>query len=103
MNSVYWHSMESTVRVRVSYYLHAWQGFLMFLAGLVSVLAAFAGYVKYGGAEEMLRGALANLDSEGKVQFKQLQFDLQNGTMVVNNLHRKDFNFGDKSGANCLS
>src|SRR6185295_13724559 len=96
--------MEQTVRVRVSYYLHAWQAFLMFLAGMFSVLAAFTGYViKSGGAEELLRGALANLDSEGRVQFNPPQFDWRNGVLEVTDLRRKEFKFGDKAGADSIS
>jgi hypothetical protein len=96
--------MEQAVRVRVSYYLHAWQAFLMFLAGMFSVLAAFTGYViKSGGAEELLRGALANLDSEGRVQFNPPQFDWRNGVLEVTDLRRKEFKFGDKAGADSIS
>ncbi len=62
----------------------------MFLAGLVSVLAAFAGYMKAGGKEELLRGALSNLDSQGQHTFKSVVFDWHEGALVVSDLHREN-------------
>jgi hypothetical protein len=82
--------MEWTPRLRVFYYVHAWQGLLMFLAGIICVLAAFAGYVKSGGAEELLRGALSNLDSAGRHRFDSVVFDWHDGALVVTNLRREN-------------
>ena len=64
----------------------------MFLAGIVSILAAFAGYVQSGGGEELLRRALATVTS-GNATFKSLEFNWQDGEMVVTNLHHEDYQY----------
>src|SRR5260370_627351 len=71
--------------VTIRYYIHAWQGLLMFLAGIVSVLAAFGGYLNSGGGEELLRRALHDLFT-GKIQFDPIQLNWKAGKLVVNNL-----------------
>jgi hypothetical protein len=73
--------------VTISYYAHAWQAFLMFLAGLVSVLAAFAGYVTTGGAEEIFRRALA----VGETHYDTHDFNWRDGEMVVKSISKKPF------------
>jgi hypothetical protein len=74
----------------IRYYMHAWQGLLMFLAGIISVLAAFAGYIQAGGGEEVLRGALAKL-KYGKAQFDAISLNWKSGRMTVTNLRHADF------------
>lgn len=75
----------------IRYYIHAWQGLLMFMAGVVSVLAAFGGYMKAGGGEELLRRALINL-KVGKVSFDPIRFNWKTGEMTVTNLsHDRTF------------
>ncbi|HYG75669.1 MAG TPA: hypothetical protein VEK08_11750 [Planctomycetota bacterium] len=75
----------------IRYYIHAWQGLLMFVAGVISVLASFGGYMKSGGGEELLRRALINLQV-GKVSFDPINFDWKKGEMTVTNLsHDRTF------------
>ena len=77
----------------IRYYVHAWQGLLMFLAGLVSVLAAFAGYIQSGGGEEeagiQLNFPEATRTSETALLFMQfimrsLKRDGRSGVVVPN-------------------
>jgi hypothetical protein len=62
----------------------------MFFGGIVSVLAAFAGYIQSGGGEELLRRALANLKT-GTAQFDSHKLSWQTGELVVTNLRHADF------------
>ena len=62
----------------------------MFIAGVVSVLAAFAGYVHSGGGEELLRRELARL-KYGKAQFSSIKFNWRSGEMAVSNLEHDNF------------
>src|SRR5690349_1787261 len=66
----------------------------MFIAGTVSVLASFAGYLQSGGGEELLRRALVNMKT-GSAQFESIKFDWLAGEMIVKKLTHKDFTFGD--------
>ncbi|MFH0939530.1 MAG: hypothetical protein V1899_09665 [Planctomycetota bacterium] len=74
----------------ISYYIHAWQGLLMFLGGISSILMAFAGYLQSGGGEELLRRALANLET-GNAQFANISLHWREGKLVVNGLRHADF------------
>ena len=86
----------------ISYYVHAWQGLLMFLAGIVSVLAAFAGYVQSGGGEELLRRALANLQT-GSASFKSTEFNWLTGVMVVKDLTHQDYVYSENGAKATIS
>src|SRR5438067_430512 len=72
----------------IRYYVHAWQGLLMFLAGLVAVLASFAGYIQSGGGDELLHRALAHY-SNGKASFDSITPVWSKGELVVRNLSYK--------------
>ncbi|MGD0093428.1 MAG: hypothetical protein ABSE73_26240 [Planctomycetota bacterium] len=82
--------------MRIGFYVHAWQGLLMFLAGLVSVLAAFAGYVQSGGGEELLRRVLAGF-TKHSARFDALAFKWKTGEMVVTNLKHEKFAWPEKN------
>jgi len=57
----------------------------MFLAGIVSVLAAFGGYLNAGGGEELLRTALAKFIS-GKISFDPVKLKWKEGELEVTRL-----------------
>ena len=78
----------------VSLYGHAWQALLMFLAGLVSVVASLIGYLRSGGGEELLQQALVSWQPEGGLKFDSLDLDLKNSTLTVHKLRRKDLTEG---------
>ena len=80
----------------ISYYIHAWQGLLMFIAGVISVLASFGGYIQSGGGEELLRRALAGLET-GKANFDSIDFNWRNGEMIVSNLRHDNFDWPKKN------
>ncbi|MCY3023228.1 MAG: hypothetical protein NTW87_29985 [Planctomycetota bacterium] len=80
----------------IRYYVHAWQGLAMFLAGIASVLAAFAGYIQSGGGEELLRRELAHLQT-GRAQFDTISFRWKTGEMVVTNLRHNSFSWPKKN------
>jgi hypothetical protein len=81
--------------VRVRLYIHAWQFLLMFIAGVISVIAAFAGYIHAGGGEEVLRRALARMET-GAVRFDSLHVDWLSGEMVVHGLEKQNaFVYGE--------
>jgi hypothetical protein len=84
-------------REGITYYIHAWQSLLMFLAGSLSVLAACAGYLQSGGGEELLRRTLANLQT-GAAQFDDIDFrQWRNGKMIVRNFRHSDFDWPRQS------
>lgn len=68
----------------------------MFLAGLLSVVASFAGYVQSGGGEELLRRALAGF-TKHRAQFDSLSFEWKAGEMVVKNLQHEPFEWPEKN------
>jgi hypothetical protein len=74
--------------VTISYYAHVWQAFFMFLLGILSVLAAFVGYVQSGGAEELFRRALSNV---GEMSYRDHDFLWSKGEIVVHDVRKKDF------------
>ncbi|HYF51743.1 MAG TPA: hypothetical protein VEJ63_20170 [Planctomycetota bacterium] len=80
----------------ISYYVHAWQAFLMLIAGVISVLAAFAGYVQSGGGEELLRRALSSV---GEVEYRDTIPDWRKGQVVFTDVRKKDFKIGDDEKA----
>lgn len=81
-----------------SLYGHAWQAFLMFLAGLVSILASMAGYLKTGGGEDLLQHALISFrpaDTQGRATFDApLEWNFEASTLTVRGLKHPDV--GDK-------
>ncbi len=79
-------------RVKISLYLHAWQGVLMFLMGIVCVLASFGGYVLSGGGEELLRRALLNVTS-GKATYDSLRVNWRSSRIEVSNIRHEDFSW----------
>ncbi|GMV83410.1 MAG: hypothetical protein AMXMBFR7_45940 [Planctomycetota bacterium] len=82
--------------VNVSLYLHAWQAVLMFLAGMVCVLAGFVGHLRTGGAEQMLQQALVSfLPGGGRATFDPpLNLDLQRSVLTVTGLKHSDIDDG---------
>lgn len=78
--------------MRISFYAHAWQAILMFLAGILCVLASFFGYLKSGGGEELLRRALLNISS-GKASYQSTDFHWKEGTVEVTRLRHEDFDW----------
>lgn len=68
----------------------------MFLAGLLSILASFAGYVQSGGGEELLRRLLANFTA-GRANFDSLAFKWRTAEMVVTNLKHEPFEWPKKN------
>ena len=85
-------SSLSERRVKISFYLHAWQGVLMLLAGIVCVLASFGGYLLSGGGEELLRRALLNV-TRGKASYDSLEFNWRAGRIEVSNIRHEDFSW----------
>jgi hypothetical protein len=76
--------------MKIRYYVHAWQALLMFMAGLLCILAAFAGYIQAGGGEELLRRAISKLQT-GRAQFDSLDLRWRTGELVAKNLRHDDF------------
>ncbi len=79
-------------RVKISFYLLAWQGVLMFLMGIVCVLASFGGYLLSGGGEELLRRALLNVTS-GRASYDSLELNWRTGMIEVTNIRHEDFSW----------
>jgi len=75
--------------VRIRYYIHVWQGLLMFIAGLIGVIGAFAGYIHAGGGEEILRRALSRIET-GAVRFDALKVDWLAGEMRVYGVEKQN-------------
>ncbi|MEI6232024.1 MAG: hypothetical protein WCT04_03165 [Planctomycetota bacterium] len=76
--------------MKISFYLHAWQGVLMFLMGIVCVLASFGGYLLTGGGEELFRRALLNVTS-GKATYDSLRVNWRSSRIEVSNIRHEDF------------
>ncbi|MCZ7647213.1 MAG: hypothetical protein M5U26_18480 [Planctomycetota bacterium] len=85
--------------MNVSLYLHAWQAFLMFLSGLVCVLAGFVGYLRTGGAEATLQQALVTfLPQDGKATFRRpIDLDLRRSVLTVHGLRHSGLHEGGDS------
>jgi len=77
-------------RVKISFYLHVWQGVLMFLLGVICVLASFGGYLLSGGGEELLRRSLLNVTS-GKAKYDSVELNWKKGRIEVVNIQHEDF------------
>lgn len=80
--------------MRISLYVHAWQALLMFIAGILSVLASQVGYLRSGGGEELLQQALVFLPTKGKKGFDSLEFNLAESRMSVLGLYHEDITDG---------
>ena len=78
--------------MKISLYLHAWQGVLMFGVGVVCVLASFGGYVLSGSGEELLRRALLNVTS-GKATYDSLRVNWRQSRIEVSNIRHEDFSW----------
>ncbi len=89
--------------MQVSFYAHAWQAFLMMLAGVVSVFASMMGYLWSGGGEQLLQQSLVFLDTKGQARFDNLKTDLANSKISVFGLRRGDIREGtdNVSGMMC--
>lgn len=61
--------------MRIAYYTHAWQAVLMFLAGALSLVGSFVGYLDSGGGNELLQQALVSFFPRGNVRHGGLRFD----------------------------
>lgn len=75
-------------------YALVWQAVLMLLAGTISVLASLAGYLRSGGAEQLLQQALVNFVPTGKAQFDSLRFNFREGALTVYGLRHSDITDG---------
>jgi hypothetical protein len=81
--------------VQISFYAHFWQALLMFIAGVVAVVCSFAGFLRTGGAEQLLQQALvAFTQTGGKASFRYLETDFKNSKLVVHELDHTDFSDG---------
>ena len=81
--------------MQISFYAHFWQAVLMFIAGVIAIVCSFVGFLRSGGAEQLLQQALvAFMQTGGKASFKYLETDLRNSKLIVYELDHTDFSDG---------